>query len=283
MKTTVPFKIFALLIICISGVLRVNAQALDSIRYHDGSFESQWGSSTGNDQFRLLVRVTPNGYPATLRGLRAYFRNSVTGAQFKWVVYTDPNSLINGGVNQVYMSSVALPNPAANGMSNVTYVDSIDLTSANLSINSGDFYVGVSEANNNGFLGLAIDNAPATSAYNDRQWQYLFGNWATLVSQASSGQFGVTAFFTPNPNGTIEQTISAPLEASPNPASGTVHVSLPENNMTIRISDAQGRLISETHTAEKTITLDLSAYAPGLYFLSAQGTSQQQTIKLLRQ
>jgi hypothetical protein len=282
MKSMAPFKTLLLILFIYIGQ-QARAQALDSIRYHDGGFESQWGSSTGNDQFRLLVRVTPNGYPAQLVKLRAYFRNSVTGAQFKWVVYTDPNSLINGGVNQVYMSPTALPNPAANGMSNVTYLDSIDLTASNLTINSGDFYVGVSEANNNGFLGLAIDNAPATSAYNDRQWQYLFGGWSTLVNQASSGQFGVTAFFTPTSTGINEQATSANIQVSPNPATNTVRLTLPEDQMLVRICDAQGRLINETPLTGKNSTLDLSAYAPGLYFLTASSATHQQTIKLLRQ
>src|ERR1700751_4932715 len=110
------FSIVALLIFYIP----VSAQ-VDSVYYHDGVFESQWGSSTGNDQFRLFVRATPNTYPSQLKGIRAYFRNAAVGAMYKWCVYSDVTGAANGGVTPMYISSAAIPNPAAGGVQDSAY------------------------------------------------------------------------------------------------------------------------------------------------------------------
>src|SRR6476620_10088648 len=100
-KILILFSCFVLFIPAMS-----EAQ-IDSVYYHDSQFESQWGSSTGNDLFRLYVRVTPNTYPATLKGIRCWFRNAPAGATFKWTVYTDAAGAANGGVTNVYMSANA--------------------------------------------------------------------------------------------------------------------------------------------------------------------------------
>lgn len=257
------------------NITTVHAQ-LDSILYHDGVFESQWGSTAGNDQFRLFVRVTPNSYPSTLKGIRAYFRNAAVGATFKWCVFKDLAGLAGGGVTQMYISPNPLPNPAAGGISNVAYEDYIDLTAANLSIASGDYYVGVSESNNNGFLGLAMDQVPTTSAYNDRQWQYMFGGWNTMVSQGASGQFGITAFF-PQVATSISENGASVISVFPNPISDHCIVTLPENQVDgsfLRILNLQGEIVWQEEIVSSTTFVDLKELAEGVYVLSIQNKNQ---------
>ncbi len=281
MKKYFHFLIFSTLFL---NITNANAQ-LDSIYYHDGAFESQWGSSTGNDQFRLFVRVTPNNYPSTLKGIRAYFRNAAVGATFKWCVYKDLAGLAAGGVTQMYLSPNPLPNPAAGGIANVAYEDYIDLTSANLSIASGDYYVGVSESNNNGFLGLAMDQLPATSAYDNRQWQFMFGGWNTMVSQASSGQFGITAFF-PQVATTIGENFQTAISVYPNPVIDNCTITLPDNFAgisAIRIMNMQGEIVYQEEINSTSAIIDLENLVEGIYILSIQNKNQILNRKIVRQ
>jgi hypothetical protein len=78
--------------------------------------ETQWGSSTAGDQFGCFVRITPPSYPATLAGIRGFFRNADPGSTIKWKIYSDPSGLANGGVNALYLSPTAIVNPAAGGV-----------------------------------------------------------------------------------------------------------------------------------------------------------------------
>ena len=63
MKLKTTKKFFAAFLLCL-GVNFASAQ-LDSVRYHDGQMETQWGSSTTGDAFGCFVRITPTSYPAT--------------------------------------------------------------------------------------------------------------------------------------------------------------------------------------------------------------------------
>jgi hypothetical protein len=277
------YQLFSIAAIFVFNI-HVSAQ-IDSVYYHDGTFESQWGSSTGNDQFRLFVRATPNTYPAQLIGIRAYFRNAAVGATYKWCVYSDLTGAANGGVTPMYISASAIANPAAGGVTDSAYMAYIDLTAANLSINSGDFYVGVTEANNNGFLGLAIDNVPATSMYDNRQWQYLFGNWNTLVSQASSGQFGVTAIFNSLSMGVNENSIQD-ISIYPNPTTNFTTVTLPENfigESIVSIVNLQGEIVTEVKTNSSSTSIDVSNLSEGIYFLRVQNEDKIVAAKFVKQ
>src|SRR4051794_20016869 len=98
-------KLFLFFSITTSGYAQV-----DSLFYHDGVMESQWGSSTVNDNFGCFVRFTPNTYPATLLGIRGYFRNAGANSTIKWKVYADPNGNANGGVGIIYTSPSSVPN-----------------------------------------------------------------------------------------------------------------------------------------------------------------------------
>src|ERR1700751_4986861 len=130
LKTTK--KLFAAILFCLGA--NFSFAQLDSIRYHDGHMESQWGSSTSGNQFGCFVRITPPSYPATLRGIRGYFRNADATSTIKWAVSADPNSLANGGVTIAYSSPSSIANPAA-GTTNQQYTGYIDLTASNIIIN----------------------------------------------------------------------------------------------------------------------------------------------------
>ncbi|MBK5283780.1 MAG: hypothetical protein JJE25_00105, partial [Bacteroidia bacterium] len=95
-KITHP--IYCLILILISQT--ISAQS-DSVRYHDGGFESQYGAAgayPGTDYMQCIVRFTPPYYPALLTGIRAYFRNALTPAPFRFIIYTDPAANATGPV-----------------------------------------------------------------------------------------------------------------------------------------------------------------------------------------
>jgi hypothetical protein len=257
--------VFALLLI---GYGKIIAQQ-DSILYHDMQMESQWGSTTVNDLFGCFVRFTPPAYPAQLTGIRAYFRNTGNPSTIKWKVYTDPSGSGNGGLNVAYLSPAPSPNPAAGGAPNQDYTGYVDLTSQNIIINSGDVYAGVVQ--NTGFFGIGIDNLPANNVAPTRQWQWMnvFGTdyWNTLVSQAATGQFGITAFF--QPFGTSLPETESGIQIIYQPGDRTIDVILSKTTQDakLRIYDMSGRLTTSSGCSETHCTLNLAGCTPGIYTL----------------
>lgn len=240
----------------------------DSILYHDAAMESQWGSSTYDDHFSLMVRFTPAYYPAQLCAVRAYFRNADANSTFKWRAWSDPSGAALGGVSPIYLSPVAFANPAAGGIANQTYEAYSDLTSANITINSGDMYVGVTQTL--GFFGMGIDNYPNSSVAVDRQWQLQLGSWATLANQASNGQFGITAFFEPSTVGIEEtNTNESNIAVYPNPATDNITIECPMSSQ-IEISNIEGQLLKTLMSSNSKTNIDVSTLPCGVYVVKVK-------------
>lgn len=260
------------------GVSTATNAQIDSVRYHDGTMESQWGSSSNNDVFGCFVRATPAYYPAQLRGIRAWFRNGATGSTCRWKAYTDPAAAINGGVNLVYSSPNPFNNPSA-GTSNTDYTAYIDLTSSNITLSSGDVYVGATQTN--GFFGMGIDNVPAISTYNNRQWQYQFSNWSQLVNNASSGQFGITAYFSSITTGIQEDSFVNEVSVFPNPSAGEITLAFfsDAGAKLLNLYNAQGTLVKTERSENETIhTTTLNALPKGIYFLTISNSATNATV-----
>ena len=258
-------------------VNRASAQ-LDSILYHDTQMESQWGSSTVNDQFGCFVRVTPTVYPATLRGIRAYFRNADAASTFKWKVYSDSSGSMNGGVTQIYISPVAIPNPSSGGIPDQQYTAYVDLTSDNLVIDSGDVYIGVVQSV--AYFGAGIDNAPDNNVAVNRQWQWMnvfnVDYWNTLASQASSGQFGLTAFFTSSTIGINETGTEVGQLLFPNPATDYISIFSSQKILSVTLLNIVGERVKEFPDRSRLFIGDVPK---GFYFLEMETGSGQKIIQ----
>ncbi len=240
----------------------------DSILYHDGAMESQFGSSTSGDHFSLMVRFTPAYYPAQLCAVRAYFRNADANSTFKWRAWSDPSGAALGGVTPIYLSPVAFANPAAGGIADQTYEAYCDLSSANITINSGDMYVGVTQTI--GWFGLGIDNSPNNSVAVDRQWQLQMGSWATLASVAINGQLGITAFFEPSTVGIAEtNTNESTIVVYPNPATDYITIESPISSLT-EIATIEGQLIRTLISTNSKTKLDVSTLPCGVYVVKVK-------------
>ncbi|HXB42003.1 MAG TPA: T9SS type A sorting domain-containing protein [Bacteroidia bacterium] len=254
---------------------------LDSIRYHDGSMESQWGSSTSANNFGCFVRITPPSYPATLRGIRGYFRNGDATSTIKWKVYGDPNSLANGGVGQIYLSPNAIANPSA-GTTGQQHTAYVDLTASNIVITQGDVYVGAVQSV--GWAGAGLDSSGNTAPNRQWQWQMQFSTnyWNTMTSQLAPLELGFTAFFTAfttDVNGAYSDEM---INVFPNPASNVLHVQLPSanNNPVVKIFDVMGKQIAEQKVSDVETNFDISAFAPGVYIVSIVTDKQVITRKI---
>jgi hypothetical protein len=279
MELKITKKLFAAILFSLS-VNFVFAQ-LDSIRYHDGHMESQWGSSTVGDNFGCFVRITPPSYPATLRGIRGYFRNGDAASTFKWKVYKDPGSLANGGVTQLYLSSNAIANPSA-GTTGQQATSYIDLTSSAIVITSGDVYVGAVQSV--GWAGFGTDSSGSTAPNRQWQWMYQFSTnyWNTMASQTVSLELGFTAFFTAfttGVNGTYSEEM---INVFPNPSTNVLHVQLPsaENNPVVRIFDVMGKQVAEQKASDIETNFDMSTFAPGVYIVKITTDKQVITRKV---
>lgn len=268
-------------IFCLS-VNTASAQ-LDSILYHDAQMESQWGSSTVGDLFGCFVRVTPPSYPATLVGIRGYFRNAAATSTIKWKVFSDPNGSANGGVSTIYVSPTAVPNPAAGGAVDQQYTAYVDLTGNNVTIAAGDLYVGAVQSA--GFFGAGIDNAPNGTVAIDRQWQWMYlasqNYWNTLSSQAATGQFGFTAIFSPFAIG-INEAVDSRISLFMDQLNDVLFIKMPVADLhaEVKITDLSGRLVA-THMISGTETMvDMSGVTPGIYAVVVQSAKTAFTGKI---
>jgi hypothetical protein len=277
LKTTK--KLFAAILFCLGA--NFSFAQLDSIRYHDGHMESQWGSSTSGDNFGCFVRITPPSYPATLRGIRGYFRNGDATSTIKWKVYKDPGGLANGGVTQLYLSSTAIANPSA-GTTGQQATAYIDLTSSAIVITSGDVYVGAVQSI--GWAGFGTDSSGSTAP--NRQWQWLnvfsSNTWNTMASQTVSLELGFTAFFTAFTTGVDGAYSEEMINVFPNPATNVLHVQLPsaENNPVVKIFDVMGKQVAEQKASDIETNFDISSFASGIYILKITTDKQVITRKV---
>lgn len=77
----------------------------------------------------------------------------------------------------------------------------------------------------------------------------------------------------------IEQVenMNADLFISPNPAKDFIQITLPENNMQIAVSDANGKILLETFASTNKTEIDINALPRGLYSLQAFNKNQRVT------
>ncbi|PBQ33224.1 hypothetical protein CNR22_16060 [Sphingobacteriaceae bacterium] len=76
-------------------------------------------------------------------------------------------------------------------------------------------------------------------------------------------------------------TTDETLKVYPNPTSGKVSFET-KNKISVQITDNIGKVILEKEFEEGTYTLDLSAYATGIYQVKVLGTSESKIIKLVK-
>ncbi len=280
MNSKTTFSFFAVLALFLGLATGSRAQ-IDSVHYHDLSMETQWGSSTTNDQFGCFVRITPTSYPATLRGIRGYFRNAAAGSTFKWKVYVEQTGTGNGGGGIYYFSPTALANPAA-GTTNQTASAYIDLTSSNIVIPSGDVYIGAVQTV--GFAGFGMDSSSNTAPTRQWQWMTVFNQnyWNTLQSQTANFDLGFTGFFTAMTTGIDGSYAEEMINVFPNPATNVLHVQLPsvDNNPVIKLFDVMGKQVAEQKAIAIETTIDMSAFASGMYVVSVVSNAQVITRKV---
>jgi len=277
LKTTTTFLSVIAFLLCTN----FSFAQLDSIHYHDLSMESQWGSTTTGDDFGCFVRITPTSYPATLRGIRGYFRNGAAGSTIKWKVYGDPNSLANGGSGQLFLSANAVANPSA-GTTGQQYSAYVDLTASNIVITQGDVYVGAVQSV--GFAGFGMDSSSNTAPNRQWQWMTVFSqnNWSTMQSQLASLELGFTAFFTSMTTGLDGSYTEEMINVFPNPTSNLLHVQLPsaDNNPIVKIFDVMGKQVAEQKVSEIETNFDMSSFATGVYVVSIVTDKQVITRKV---
>jgi len=277
-----------LLIIFLACAMDVHSQ-VDSLYYHNYSFESQYGASgayPGPDYMQMLTRFTPMSYPAQLVGLRVWFRNAASPSPFKILVKQD--SLSTSDANNstyLYMSPGAIPNPADNGIPDSAYSYYTDLSAENFYFNSGDVYAGVTQnAQLNGFVGLALDTN--NQFLNDKHWistnQGAGGSWFQFYSWAFiQAQFGITAYFHYIQNGVDH--ISSDLVPSfyPVPAHDYFKINNPPaENFSIAVFDLAGRLQSEFPNASLATSYDVSNFENGIYIVRIKSVNDSRAIHL---
>jgi hypothetical protein len=120
-----------------------------TIQVDDGSFELSIGYETGTTSY-FVNRLTPGSYPATISSLSIYFAdfsNLPPGASFALVVGTNPDG--DGNINNTAFQST---NATVQSFNQFNLYDVPDVT-----INSGDFVVGIRFTPATGVFPAALD------------------------------------------------------------------------------------------------------------------------------
>ena len=268
-----------------ASILLVGAAfAQTPVQYHTNNMASQYGTSGAQpmvDHSKIVARFTPTiPYPCKLVKMKAWFRNCLNPSQFNWVAFLDPSGAATGPATSTpsYISTGNYTNPAQGGIQDKAYADSIDLTSQNIILTSGDVYAGVTEhLQINPFIGIAVD--PTNASTSDRNWVYS-GAWYKAVNWIfADASWGITAYFTPTTATSAEElTVEATaVEVFPQPANSeaTVAYELKENaNVSINVFNQVGeRVISnivnnESQSAgEHFVPFSVNGLAGGIYFV----------------
>ena len=228
------------------------------------------------DYGRYVERFTPPYYPAKLVGIKAWFRNVDDTSTTKAVWYLDPTGdSIGPGSIFGTLGATLYTNPAANGVTDSSYSQYMDVSYSNTIITSGEVYAGVTQHNmTNGFLGIAIDNQNAYSS--NRPW-VLSGGWYEMQQWCFvNGEWGINAYFQPVTTGIKELSSSFNVSVFPNPINenSIVTYDLKESTVvTMAVYNAIGEKVSEIITDEKQTqgshSLDLAGLKlkSGIYFL----------------
>jgi peptidyl-prolyl cis-trans isomerase B (cyclophilin B) len=117
-------------------------------------------------------------------------------------------------------------------------------------------------------------NVGGINALSRYYWRVKANNGGNF-SSSETRVFHTEGYFT----GVNEHRVSA-VRVHPNPGQGIFLFSGLQPGELIRISDLSGRILGETEAQEATLTVDLSGYAPGVYFYSV-GSEVTKTGKLL--
>ena len=279
-------KIYLLIFIAVS--LKAQAQN-DSIYYHDYTFESQYGASgafPGPDYMQMITRFTPLVYPAQLTGLRIWFRNAVSPAPFKIIVRRDTSSIPDANSSvQVYISSVAIPNPSSNGIADSAYFYYADLSTENLWFNEGDVYAGITQnLQQNGFVGLALDTN--NLALNNRHWistnQGMSGSWFQFASWSFiPSQLGITAFFHYVQDGVGGITSEIATSLYPVPTHDFFSINFPsESNYLVSLFDLTGKLQMEFSGSKQNASFDIRCLQKGIYIVRLKSEKDERFLHL---
>ncbi len=148
----------------------------------DGSFENAIGLTQGGTQ-TAVNRLTPTSYPATLTGVKIYFRggqNISTGASFTIQAGANPSG--SGNITGIALQPTAATVQALDQF--VTY------TVPSVTINSGDFVVGFRITTSAGALPFSLDE---TAPSRQRSYISTSSGFALIDSLNFPGNFGIRA------------------------------------------------------------------------------------------
>ena len=254
---------------------------IDSVYYHDYSFESQYGTSGAQpyaDYSRIVTRFTPPYYPAQLVGIKAWFRNSLNPSSFNWVVYIDTAATATGPIGApAYFSSIGYNNPAAGGVTDSAYSAYTDITSQNIIVNSGDVYAGVTEhLMINPFIGIAADDT--TTFPSNRFWVYASLGWTQALNWTFTNEgWGINAYFTLVTTGInsteFSNTSSLNIYPTPSKSNATISYNLKVDALvSLIVYNAFGKeeiVLSENEKQNQgthNIQINTEKLSSGIYF-----------------
>ena len=279
------------------SLLATSFAQTSSVQYHTNHFTSQYGTSGAQpqtDNSKIVVRFTPTiPYPCKLVKLKAWFRNCLNPSQINWVAFLEPTGSANGPVNNTptFLSTGNYVNKAAGGAQDSAYADSLDLTSQNIILTSGDVYAGVTEhLQTNPFIGIAVDTANTSTP--DRNWVYS-GAWYKAVNWIfADASWGITAVFVPYVTSVEEEnTVFSSVEVFPQPASdiATITYDLKENSsVSISVYNQVGEKAMENVVNKEnqaagnySVKFPVTELAGGIYFVRLESNGAQIVKKLV--
>jgi len=156
---------------CSDVSVRANLREPSQLKYDDGTAEDF--GAVGSSEDYLAVEFTPQDYPAILKGARFYIWDQQTMYPFELHVWNDNGSAGAPGTDMIPPRTVK---PVVPTSGDVQWFD-IDLSDEDIVIESGRFYIGWKQLNDeqDNQVGFDMDGTEY-----QRTWGSLGGTWFNL-------------------------------------------------------------------------------------------------------
>ena len=244
----------------------------------------QWGYISGHNNYNDLAKAdfyTINGTAVTINGAKIHFTKAYAGSSTSsvWLKIWDGKSGSPGSVLKSKKVNISTLN---------LYPTETFITFTNPVLITGNYFIGI-EFSPNGTpqdTVALIQNTDGESSMNTAWEKQGNGSWHAFNETPVS--WGITTSLaiwpivcTQFPTAVNEIYQNLDFSVFPNPAKETITISLEEietKNFNIKVFDILGKQIMETKSNQETITIDVSNFSKGVYFLNVS-TNKENAIK----
>jgi hypothetical protein len=103
------------------------------------------------------------------------------------------------------------------------------------------------------------------------------------TNNSEIGEWSVIQFIPATPGTSINRpSIAEKVKIYPNPAQNFISVELPENTTSLVFINSMGQIVKKVKPETNREKINVSAFAPGIYFMQIEKSSGVETVKFVK-